>query len=117
MSTPAVLSLLRGWSGTAPAVLAAALVVLWNAAIYFDSSALTAGRAGRRSSQWHDWLISEVHRVVPPLFLYPHPRGGRDRRQWGELILLQPVSAKLLCLKTCCKTPLDPERAIVLCAV
>jgi MFS family permease len=37
------LSLLTGWSATAPAVLAAALVVLWNAAIYFDSSALTAG--------------------------------------------------------------------------
>jgi hypothetical protein len=43
MSTAAVLSLLTGWSATAPAVLAAALVVLWNAAIYFDSSALTAG--------------------------------------------------------------------------
>jgi hypothetical protein len=43
MSTAAVLSLLTGWSASAPAVLAAALVVLWNAAIYFDSSALTAG--------------------------------------------------------------------------
>jgi MFS family permease len=43
MSTAAVLSLLTGWSASAPAVLAALLVVLWNAAIYFDSSALTAG--------------------------------------------------------------------------
>jgi MFS family permease len=43
MSAAAVLSLLTGWSTTAPAVLAAVLVVLWNAAIYFDSSALTAG--------------------------------------------------------------------------
>ena len=43
MSTAAVLSLLTGWSTSAPAVLGAALVVLWNAAIYFDSSALTAG--------------------------------------------------------------------------
>ena len=43
MSTAAVLSLLTGWSASAPAVLGAALVVLWNAAIYFDSSALTAG--------------------------------------------------------------------------
>jgi len=43
MST-AALSLLTGWSAGAPAVLVAALlVVLWNAAIYFDSSALTAG--------------------------------------------------------------------------
>ena len=43
MSMAAVLSLVTGWSATAPAVLAAALVVLSNAAIYFDSSALTAG--------------------------------------------------------------------------
>jgi hypothetical protein len=43
MGTAAVLSLLTGWSATAPAVVAAALVVLWNTAIYFDSSALTAG--------------------------------------------------------------------------
>jgi MFS family permease len=43
MSAAAVLSLLTGWSATAPVVLAAALVVLWNGAIYFDSSALTAG--------------------------------------------------------------------------
>ena len=43
MSAAAVLSLLTGWSATAPAVFATALVVLWNAAIYFDSSALTAG--------------------------------------------------------------------------
>jgi hypothetical protein len=43
MSTAAILSLLTGWSASAPAVLAALLVVLWNAAIYFESSALTAG--------------------------------------------------------------------------
>ena len=43
MSTAAALSLLTGWSAGAPAVSAAMLVVLWNAAIYFDSSALTAG--------------------------------------------------------------------------
>lgn len=43
MSSAAVLSLLTGWSATAPAVLAAVLVLLWNAAIYLDSSALTAG--------------------------------------------------------------------------
>jgi MFS family permease len=43
MSSAAVLSLLTGWSATAPAVVATALVVLWNASIYFDSSALTAG--------------------------------------------------------------------------
>src|SRR5258705_10052815 len=33
----------QGWSAGARAVLAALFVVLWNAAIYFDSSALTAG--------------------------------------------------------------------------
>ena len=43
MSTAAVLSLLAGWSAGLSAPLAALLVVLWNAAIYFDSSALTAG--------------------------------------------------------------------------
>jgi len=43
MSTAAFLSLVTRWSANAAAVLAAALVVLWNAAIYFDSSALTAG--------------------------------------------------------------------------
>jgi hypothetical protein len=34
MSTAAALSLLTGWSAGAPAMLAAVLVVLWNAAIY-----------------------------------------------------------------------------------
>jgi MFS family permease len=43
MSTAAALSLLTGWSASAPAVVAAVLVVLWNAAIYFDSSALPPG--------------------------------------------------------------------------
>jgi MFS family permease len=43
MSTAAASSLLTGWGANAPAIIAAALVVLWNAAIYFDSSALTAG--------------------------------------------------------------------------
>jgi MFS family permease len=43
MSTAALLSLIAGWSGTVSAPVAALLVVLWNAAIYFDSSALTAG--------------------------------------------------------------------------
>jgi MFS family permease len=43
MSTAAVLSLLTGWSAGGPALLAVALVLLWNAAVYFDSSALTAG--------------------------------------------------------------------------
>ena len=32
-----------GWSAGVSALLAIALVLLWNAAIYFDSSALTAG--------------------------------------------------------------------------
>jgi MFS family permease len=43
MTTAAVFSLLAGWSAGLSAPLAALLVVLWNAAIYFDSSALTAG--------------------------------------------------------------------------
>jgi MFS family permease len=43
MSTAAVLSLVTGWSAGGSALLAIALVLLWNAAVYFDSSALTAG--------------------------------------------------------------------------
>ena len=43
----------QGWSSTAPAVLAAALVVLWNAAIYFDSSALTAGTVQAADKELH----------------------------------------------------------------
>jgi MFS family permease len=43
MSMAAILSLAAGWSAGLSVPLASALVVLWNAAIYFDSSALTAG--------------------------------------------------------------------------
>src|SRR5207237_10746544 len=43
MRTAAAFALLTRWSASAPAVVAAVLVVVWNAAIYFDSSALTAG--------------------------------------------------------------------------
>ena len=61
MGTAAVLSLLTGWSATAPAIVAAELVVLWNTAIYFDSSALTARhRAGRRVARRHHGLAQHV---------------------------------------------------------
>jgi MFS family permease len=43
MGAAAALSLVTGWSTTWSLHLAALLVVLWNAAIYLDSSALTAG--------------------------------------------------------------------------
>lgn len=43
MGSAAALSLLAGWAVAAPVALAALLVLLWNAAIYLDSSALTAG--------------------------------------------------------------------------
>ncbi|MBX6375488.1 MAG: MFS transporter, partial [Acetobacteraceae bacterium] len=43
MASAAVLSLLAGWAAAGPVALAALLVLLWNAAIYLDSSALTAG--------------------------------------------------------------------------
>ena len=39
----AALSLVAGWSIAVSALLAVLLVLLWNAAIYLDSSALTAG--------------------------------------------------------------------------
>jgi MFS family permease len=43
MSTAAALSLLAGWTAGISVLLATLLVLLWNIAIYFDSSALTAG--------------------------------------------------------------------------
>lgn len=46
MSTAAVFSLIAGWTIGASALLATALVIAWNATIYLDSSALTAGTVG-----------------------------------------------------------------------
>ena len=43
MSTAAALSLLAGWSTMLTAPMAALMVIIWNGAIYIDSSALTAG--------------------------------------------------------------------------
>ncbi|MBR0644953.1 MFS transporter [Plastoroseomonas hellenica] len=43
MGAAAVLALATGWSGLVSVPLAALCVLLWNAAIYLDSSALTAG--------------------------------------------------------------------------
>jgi MFS family permease len=43
MSAAAVLSIITGWSAALAAPIAALLVLIWNGAIYFDSSALTAG--------------------------------------------------------------------------
>jgi MFS family permease len=43
MAAATCLSLVTGWTAAMSALLAALLVVLWNAAIYLDSSALTAG--------------------------------------------------------------------------
>ena len=43
MSAAAVLSIITGWSAGFAAPIAALLVLIWNGAIYFDSSALTAG--------------------------------------------------------------------------
>jgi MFS family permease len=43
MAAAAAMSLLTGWTTAASVTLAALAVLLWNAAIYLDSSALTAG--------------------------------------------------------------------------
>ncbi|WP_426954192.1 MFS transporter [Muricoccus radiodurans] len=43
MVVAATLSVITGWTFAAPVVVAALAVLLWNAAIYLDSSALTAG--------------------------------------------------------------------------
>jgi MFS family permease len=46
MSAGAVLSLVAGWTAAISTTLAVAVLILWNAAIYLDSSALTAGTVG-----------------------------------------------------------------------
>ncbi len=46
MSAGAVLSLIAGWTAAVSTTLAVTVLVLWNAAIYLDSSALTAGTVG-----------------------------------------------------------------------
>src|SRR5205823_6404041 len=43
MTAAAALSLIAGWTAAISTPLAALVLVLWNAAIYLDSSALTAG--------------------------------------------------------------------------
>jgi MFS-type transporter involved in bile tolerance (Atg22 family) len=43
MGTAASLSLVTGWTTTISVALATLAVILWNASIYLDSSALTAG--------------------------------------------------------------------------
>jgi MFS family permease len=43
MSTAAALSVVAGWTAAVSTSLAVIVIVLWNAAIYLDSSALTAG--------------------------------------------------------------------------
>jgi MFS family permease len=43
MGSAAVLSLIAGWTTGVSVAVAALLVLLWNAAIYLDSAALTAG--------------------------------------------------------------------------
>jgi hypothetical protein len=43
MSAAAFLSLITGWTAAISTLLAVALVIVWNASIYLDSSALTAG--------------------------------------------------------------------------
>jgi MFS family permease len=46
MSAGAALSLVAGWTAAVSTSLAVIVIVLWNAAIYLDSSALTAGTVG-----------------------------------------------------------------------
>ena len=52
MLSAAALSLLTGWSIAAPALMAVLAVLLWNASIYVDSSALTAGTVGAADPAW-----------------------------------------------------------------
>jgi MFS family permease len=51
MSAAAALSVVAGWTAAISTPLAVGVIVLWNAAIYLDSSALTAGTVGAAEPQ------------------------------------------------------------------
>src|SRR5215470_12188907 len=91
MSAAAALSILAGWSAAISATLAVAVVIVWNAAIYLDSSALTAGTVAaadkdRRGATMglHSMCGYAGGFVGPPLAGFVLDLAGRDRvLGWG----------------------------------
>ena len=91
MSAAAVLSVLAGWSAAVSTPLAVIVVILWNATIYLDSSALTAGTVAaadkeRRGATMglHSMCGYAGGFVGPPLAGFVLDLAGRDRLLgWG----------------------------------
>jgi MFS family permease len=91
MSVAAALSVLAGWSAAVSTPLAVLVVILWNAAIYLDSSALTAGTVaaadpGRRGATMglHSMCGYAGGFIGPPLAGLILDLAGRDRLVgWG----------------------------------
>jgi MFS family permease len=91
MSTAATLSLVAGWTAAMSTPLAVIVIVLWNAAIYLDSSALTAGTVGAADKE-HRGATMGMHSmcgyaggfVGPPLAGLILDLVGRDTvAGWG----------------------------------
>ncbi|MBV8751386.1 MAG: MFS transporter [Hyphomicrobiales bacterium] len=91
MSAAAVLSVLAGWSAAASSTLAVVVVIVWNAAIYLDSAALTAGTVaaadkdrGGATMGLHSMCGYAGGFVGPPLAGFVLDLAGRDRLLgWG----------------------------------
>jgi MFS family permease len=91
MSLAAALSVLAGWSAAVSTPLAVLVVILWNAAIYLDSSALTAGTVAaadkeRRGATMglHSMCGYAGGFIGPPLAGLVLDLAGRDRLiGWG----------------------------------
>ncbi len=91
MSAAAILSVLAGWSAGVSAQLAILVVILWNAAIYLDSAALTAGTVAaaekeRRGATMglHSMCGYAGGFIGPPLAGFILDVAGRDRLLgWG----------------------------------
>lgn len=91
MSAGAALSLLAGWSAAVSSTLAVLVVIIWNAAIYLDSAALTAGTVAaadkdRRGATMglHSMCGYAGGFVGPPLAGLVLDLAGRDRvLGWG----------------------------------
>jgi MFS family permease len=91
MSIAAALSVLAGWSAAVSTPLAVLVVILWNAAIYLDSSALTAGTVAAADTErrgatmgLHSMCGYAGGFIGPPLAGLVLDLAGRDRLiGWG----------------------------------
>jgi len=90
-ATAAALSLVAGWGAGLSTPLAVLLVILWNAAIYLDSSALTAGTVAAADKE-HRGATMGLHSmcgyaggfIAPPLVGFVLDLAGHDNvAGWG----------------------------------